>query len=83
MPIVTEVIKVGNGELLIKAQGRGRKKDGSIGPVPVFVHAQPTKQKIEKGDEVVWHESRIMLTPRGSKDKPIILARHFPQEVKK
>jgi hypothetical protein len=84
MPLVTEVIKVGNGELLIKAQGRGRRKDGTIGPVPVFVHAQPTKQPINKGDEVNWHQNRIMLVPKGSKDKKaIMLDRHFPAEQKK
>jgi hypothetical protein len=84
MPIVTEVLKVGNGELLIKAQGRGRKTNGTIGPVPVHVHAKPTKQAINKGDEVHWHNSQIMLTPKGSKAKPIVLERHFPAEhVKK
>lgn len=83
MPIVKEVVKVGNGELLIKAEGRGRRTNGTIGPVPVMVHAKPTKQAINKGDEVHWHNGQIMLTPKGSNAKAIVLERHFPQEQAK
>jgi hypothetical protein len=81
MPTVSDVLKVGNGELLIKAKAQGRQVNGQVGVTDVYVHVKPTNEKIGKGDQVSWHDTKVTVT-QASTGRSIVLERHFPQEKK-